>query len=116
MLNVEISNIAHEFASKSAVMRDIESAIAQALAHFEKTRYQPLREENARLRTALDKEPDKKDADRLDWLDRVNAGANKRNGTKYGWKFDINHNRAALTDCNCPALSVREAIDKAMRG
>lgn len=55
----------------------------------------------------------KKDAERLDWLDDVNRRSNERNGTTYGWKFDINHNRAALTDHNLPALSIREAIDKA---
>jgi hypothetical protein len=54
------------------------------------------------------------DAARLDWLDAVNAKTNAGNGTTYGWKFDINHNRAALTDHNWPALKVREAIDAAM--
>jgi len=55
----------------------------------------------------------RKDAERLDWLDTVNKNANVRNGTRYGWKFDINHNRAALTDHNIPALTVRQAIDEA---
>lgn len=54
------------------------------------------------------------DAERLDWLDRVNENANRHNGTVYGWRFDINHNRAALTDMHLPALTVREAIDRAM--
>lgn len=53
------------------------------------------------------------DKARLDWLDQVNAGTNERNGTRYGWRYDINHNRAALTDHNYPPLSVREAIDAA---
>lgn len=53
------------------------------------------------------------DRARLDWLDQVNANSNSRNGTTYGWRYDINHNRAALTDCNYPALSIREAIDVA---
>lgn len=53
------------------------------------------------------------DTARLDWLDTVNMRANGWNKTVYGWKFDINHNRAALTDCNLPALTVREAIDAA---
>lgn len=53
------------------------------------------------------------DRARLDWLDQVNAKANDRNKTTYGWRFDINHNRSALTDHNHPALSVREAIDVA---
>jgi len=74
-----------------------------------------LRAERDRLRAALEADPIRADTERLDWLDRVNTGANARNGTKYGWKFDINHNRAALTDCNMPALSVREAIDSARR-
>jgi hypothetical protein len=56
------------------------------------------------------------DTDRLDFLDRVNANTNRRCGTTYGWKYDINHNRAALTDSNLPALTVREAIDAAMTG
>lgn len=55
------------------------------------------------------------DAGRLNWLDAVNLGTNERNETVYGWKFDINHNRAALTDHNSPALSVRAAIDAAMQ-
>ncbi|MBX3579942.1 MAG: hypothetical protein KF723_22290 [Rhizobiaceae bacterium] len=53
------------------------------------------------------------DKARLDWLDSVNLKANERNGTVYGWQYDINHNRAALTDCHLPAFSVREAIDAA---
>lgn len=56
------------------------------------------------------------DTDRLNWLDAVMVNANARNGTCYGWRFDINHNRAALTDNNIPALNIREAIDAAMRG
>jgi hypothetical protein len=51
---------------------------------------------------------------RLDWLDAVNKRTNERNGTVYGWRYDINHNRAALTDMHSPALTVREAIDTAM--
>ena len=53
------------------------------------------------------------DTARLDWLDQVNTRTNDRVGTSYGWKFDINHNRAALTDHNLPALHVRAAIDEA---
>lgn len=67
-----------------------------------------LAEEVRRLRT----QPD--DTRMLDWLDEVNRDANIRNGTEYGWRFDINHNRAALTDHNLPALDVRAAIQKAM--
>lgn len=54
------------------------------------------------------------DVRRLDWLDGVNAATNARNGTIYGWRFEVNCNRAALTDHNLPALSVREAIDFAI--
>lgn len=56
------------------------------------------------------------DTARLDWLDRVNREANARNGTVYGWRFDLNHNRAEvrLSDSNIPALPVREALDAAM--
>ena len=53
------------------------------------------------------------DTARLDWLDQANTRTNDRAGTSYGWKFDINHNRAALTDHNLPALHVRAAIDEA---
>jgi hypothetical protein len=53
------------------------------------------------------------DTARLDWLDQVNTRTNDRVGTNYGWKFDINHNRAALTDHNLPAMHVRAAIDEA---
>lgn len=55
-----------------------------------------------------------KDAARLDWLDEVNRKTNVHYGTQYGWKFDINHNRAALTDHNWPARTVRQAIDAAI--
>jgi len=51
------------------------------------------------------------DKERLDWLDAVNLRMNERNGSVYGWKYDINHNRASLTDHNLPALTIREAID-----
>lgn len=53
------------------------------------------------------------DAARLDWLDAVNLRTNERNGNVYGWRYDINHNRAALSDHNLPALTIREAIDSA---
>ena len=56
----------------------------------------------------------KTDTRRLDWLDEVNRRTNERIGTVYGWRFDINHNRAALMDHNSPALTIRQAIDKAM--
>ncbi|ODM79105.1 hypothetical protein A6452_28845 [Bradyrhizobium elkanii] len=72
-----------------------------------------VRAERDRLKALVAADPVKADTDRLDWLDRVNERANQRNGSRYGWKFDINHNRAALTDCNSPALSVRVAIDAA---
>lgn len=53
------------------------------------------------------------DSARLDWLDHVNARTNDRNKTHYGWRFEINHNRAALSDCHFPPRSVRTAIDEA---
>lgn len=56
-----------------------------------------------------------KDTLRLNWLDEVNQRSNKYNGTVYGWRYDINHNRAQLSDHHIPALSVREAIDQAMQ-
>jgi len=68
-------------------------------------------DECARLRAEL--EEARKDAERLNWLDEVNRRTNERNGTVYGWKFDMNHNRAALMDHNFPALSIRAAIDAA---
>jgi hypothetical protein len=74
-----------------------------------------VRAERDQLRTIVAADPVKADTDRLDWLDSVNIRANTRNGSNYGWKFDINHNRAALTDCNSPALSVRAAIDAARK-
>lgn len=72
-----------------------------------------IRAERDRLKALVAADPVKADTDRLDWLDGVNKRANGRNGTTYGWKYDINHNRAALTDNNFPALSVRAAIDAA---
>jgi len=72
-----------------------------------------VRAERDRLRALVAADPVKADTDRLDWLDAVNQRANARYGSKYGWKFENNHNRAALTDNNAPALSVREAIDAA---
>jgi hypothetical protein len=58
----------------------------------------------------------REDRDRLDWLEGVTARTNARNFTTYGWRYDINHNRASLTDCNLPALSIRAAIDAASQG
>lgn len=57
------------------------------------------------------------DTKRLDWLDAQNARLNEYYGTSYGWKFDANFQRNAmmLNDSNFPVMSVREAIDKAMR-
>ena len=72
-----------------------------------------LRAERDRLRAALEADPIRSDTERLDWLDAVNAKANERNGTSYGWAFDINQNRAALTDHNHPARTIRQAIDVA---
>lgn len=54
------------------------------------------------------------DTERLDWLDTVTERMNRRYGTVYGWRYDINHNRAALTDHNLPALTIRQAIDECM--
>src|SRR6185437_15510877 len=53
------------------------------------------------------------DTARLDWLDKVNRNMNERNGSHYGWRYEINHLRAALTDHNYPPLTIREAIDAA---
>ena len=55
-----------------------------------------------------------RDSERLDWLDDLNKKFNERTGTTYGWKLDWTCNRWALSDCNLPALTVREAIDAAM--
>lgn len=83
-----------------AKVAELEAALEQA-----KEVKGNLERQNAELR---------KDAERLDWLDATNKRTNERYGTVYGWKFDINHNRAALTDHNWPARSIREAIDAAM--
>lgn len=64
--------------------------------------------ENAALR---------KDKARLDWLDAANQALNEAHGTKYGWKYDANHNRCqiAINDHNIPAHSIRQAIDAARK-
>ncbi|WP_405079653.1 hypothetical protein ACI51Z_09225 [Pectobacterium carotovorum] len=56
------------------------------------------------------------DTKRLDWLDAQNKRLNEYYGTSYGWKFDANFQRNAmmLNDSNYPALTVRQAIDKAI--
>jgi len=72
-----------------------------------------VRAERDRLRALVAADPAKADTDRLDWLDAVNHRQNVRTGSNYGWKFDLNHNRAALTDNNAPGLSIRAAIDSA---
>lgn len=55
------------------------------------------------------------DSERLDFLDRCNRQMNERYGTEYGWRFDWNHNRVCmLSDSNIPAISVRDALDRAM--
>jgi hypothetical protein len=56
-----------------------------------------------------------KDSDRVNWLDKKNAEMNARTNSNYGWKFDVNHNRIALTDCNWPNHTARQAIDEAMK-
>lgn len=56
-----------------------------------------------------------RDTERLDWLDAVTKRTNERCGTIYGWKFDINHNRASLSNHNHPPLTVRTAIDDAQQ-
>lgn len=57
------------------------------------------------------------DSKRLDWLDEQNKRLNKYYGTSYGWKFDANFQRNAmmLNDSNYPVMTVRQAIDEAMR-
>lgn len=65
-------------------------------------------------RTAAELDELRADKERLDWLDSVNGTINEFNKTVYGWRLEINHNRAALTDHNLPALSVRKAIDEAV--
>jgi hypothetical protein len=114
-LSHEHREIARKIACESFVTQSLARLLEQAIEEIAARELAPLLAENARLRAAIEKEPNRKDTERLDWLDGVNQKANGRNGTRYGWKFDINHNRAALTDCNCPALSIREAIDAAMK-
>ena len=67
-----------------------------------------LERENAELQ---------EDKARLDWLDTANQALNEAHGTKYGWKYDANHNRCqiAINDHNIPALSIRAAIDAARK-
>lgn len=57
------------------------------------------------------------DTKRLDWLDAQNKRLNEYHGTSYGWKFDANFQRNAmsLNDSNYPVMNVRQAIDEAMR-
>lgn len=55
------------------------------------------------------------DSQMLDFLDEMNKQKNERNGSRYGWRLEENHNRIALTDSNFPALSVRDAIKAAMK-
>ncbi|MEH4799783.1 hypothetical protein PO472_13180, partial [Atlantibacter hermannii] len=57
------------------------------------------------------------DKQRLDWLDAQNKRLNEYYGTAYGWKFDANFQRNAmmLNDSNYPVMTVRQAIDEAMR-
>lgn len=64
--------------------------------------------------SAVETESRHPDTERLDWLDTVTERMNRRYGTVYGWRYDINHNRAALTDHNLPALTIRQAIDECM--
>lgn len=51
------------------------------------------------------------DKARLDYLDSINTRMNWRNGTRYGWRIEINHLRVALADSHAPFRTVREAID-----
>lgn len=53
------------------------------------------------------------DASRLDWLDEMNRRKNEHHGTRYGWRYEANHNRIALSDHHFPVKTVREAIDEA---
>jgi len=66
------------------------------------------------VRAVNAEEANRKDSERIDWMDAVNSNINNHYKTKYGWKWDVNHNRACLSDCNWPALTVRQAIDEAM--
>lgn len=52
---------------------------------------------------------------RLDFLDALNQRKNRQIGTVYGWRLNENHARIALEDHGFPALTVREAIDAAIR-
>ena len=55
------------------------------------------------------------DTERLDYLDALNKKLNDHYGNKYGWRLDMNFNRVSLTDSNIPPLTIREAIDEAIR-
>ncbi|UBI22411.1 hypothetical protein LA348_09990 [Citrobacter amalonaticus] len=56
------------------------------------------------------------DTKRLDWLDAQNKRLNEYYVTLYGWKFDANFQRNAMTlnDSNYPVMTVRQAIDQAI--
>jgi len=84
-------------------MRALQSGVTTMEVSLEKVA-DVLRERNA-LR---------KDAERLDYLDRRNAAKNKKHGTEYGWRLTENCNRIALEDHAWPPNSVRAAIDAAI--
>ena len=83
-----------------------------------KMEYSTIRAESSELtRLRAEVEELRKDKERLDWLDQVNAKRNADNGTVYGWKFEQNHLRSSLTDHHYkPAhVDVRTAITAAMK-
>jgi hypothetical protein len=103
-LRAEINRVQDERAASFA-------RLGKAVGGISLTEYQP--EVDLEIEAAI-KEL-RADKERLDWLDEANQALNEMHGTQYGWKYDANHNRCqiAITDCNIPALSIRQAIDAA---
>lgn len=83
--------------------------------------FPPLKGEDPSVAPAVHNYPESpdssEDSKRLDWLDEQNKRLNEYYGTSYGWKFDANFQRNAmmLNDSNYPVMTVRQAIDEAMR-
>lgn len=86
-----------------------------AFEHGKAVGWNACRAEVIRLNANSPAIPDSSDdTKRLDWLDSKNQHLNKISGSTYGWRFEMNHNRCALTDHHHPVKSVRQAIDEAM--
>lgn len=95
----ELTKLRRQLAAAQSIIKAQEVLLSNAALLADKYReaiatLQSERDANAMLTAAV--EELLADAERLDWLDSMNAALNERNGTVYGWRLILSPNIVRL--------------------